>query len=251
MAPKPWADEPFALLETPSKTMDKSSHYAIVVASEMTHSHNVLIRGLNSIYQQAPLVKNPQDVEDLLFYCQAWVMMVHHHHETEEETLFPDLEEFTQKPGIMAGNQAQHNAFHDGMEKFSEYAKNTKPDEYKWDEMKAVIDAFAPSLYTHLREEIQTLLDLRQYDSDGVKTVWGKTEDAAKGGKHPHLFEMIMPCVMGNVDKTYEGGIHKEFPPWPFFIPYAVHYWFARSHTGAWRFCPSDFWGNPRPLTFQ
>ena len=59
-----------------------------------------------------------------------------------------------------------------------------------------------------------------------------------------------MPCVMGCVDRTYEGGMHKDFPPWPFFIPYLVHYWLGRTHQGAWRFCPSDMWGQPRPLQF-
>jgi len=31
-----------------------------------------------------------------------------------------------------------------------------------------------------------------------------------------------MPCVMGCVDRTYEGGMHKDFPPWPFLY----HTWY-------------------------
>jgi hypothetical protein len=59
-----------------------------------------------------------------------------------------------------------------------------------------------------------------------------------------------MPCALGCVDRTYEGGIHKYFPPWPFFVPYMVNYVFARKYRGAWRFCPSNTWGAPRPLKF-
>lgn len=59
-----------------------------------------------------------------------------------------------------------------------------------------------------------------------------------------------MPLALGCVDKTYEGGIHKDFPPFPFFVPYIVHYWYSRKFAGAWRFCPSDFWGRPKELYF-
>jgi len=59
-----------------------------------------------------------------------------------------------------------------------------------------------------------------------------------------------MPFALGCTDKTYEGGVHKDFPPWPFFVPYMVNYWFSWTFAGAWRFCPCDFWGRPRPLEF-
>lgn len=48
-------------------------------------------------------------------------------------------------------------------------------------------------------------------------------------------------------EKTFEGG--ENFPPLPFFIPYLIKYWFAAGN-GAFRFCPSDFFGQPRPLAF-
>lgn len=59
-----------------------------------------------------------------------------------------------------------------------------------------------------------------------------------------------MPFALGCADKTYEGGKHKDFPPWPFFVPYLINYWYARKFAGAWRFCPYDFWGRPKPLPF-
>jgi hypothetical protein len=55
--------------------------------------------------------------------------------------------------------------------------------------------------------------------------------------------------VLGCADKTYEGGIH-QFPPFPFFFPYLIDYWFARKYQGAWRFCPCDMYGKPRALAF-
>jgi hypothetical protein len=55
--------------------------------------------------------------------------------------------------------------------------------------------------------------------------------------------------VLGCADRSYEGSIH-NFPPFPFFFPYLVDYWFARTHRGAWRFSPCDMYGKPRPLAF-
>jgi len=53
--------------------------------------------------------------------------------------------------------------------------------------------------------------------------------------------------ALGAADRSYEGG--NNFPPVPAVAVYVVHYWGAkRGRAGAWRFCPSDFWGRPREL---
>jgi len=59
-----------------------------------------------------------------------------------------------------------------------------------------------------------------------------------------------MPCGLGCLDRTFEDGFHKSFPPFPFFIPPLIKYWFSRKHKGAWRFLPSTLDGIPRPLEF-
>lgn len=55
--------------------------------------------------------------------------------------------------------------------------------------------------------------------------------------------------VLGCADKTFEGVGH-QFPPFPFFSPYLVDWWFAGKYRGAWRFCPCDMHGVPRQLAF-
>lgn len=66
----PWADEPYKLLPTPQISKDivlptypfptpkliwpQKNHHAVYGASEMAHSHNCLLRGLNAILQQGP-----------------------------------------------------------------------------------------------------------------------------------------------------------------------------------------------------
>jgi len=155
----------------------------------MGHAHNVLIRGLNSILEQGAFVTTPNDVSGFLFYCTAWTKTVEHHHSTEEKTLFPDLEKFTNNPGIMAENKAQHEAFLTGLADFEHYAANTTAKGYRWDDAKAKIDAFAPALVKHMREEIGTLLSLKDYDSTKLLAVWKRTEEVAKGDiSLPNMF---------------------------------------------------------------
>jgi UV DNA damage repair endonuclease len=159
----------------------------------MSHAHNVLIRGLNSIYQQGAFVWNPQDISDFLFFCSAWVKTVEHHHKAEEKTMFPELEKFTNNPDIMAENKQQHDAFLKGLTDFEHYAESTTPETFRWNEAKAKLDAFTPALITHLRDEIATLLSLKQYDSAKLRAVWDVTENAAKGDIR--LPNMFVSCI--------------------------------------------------------
>ncbi|KAL1982157.1 hypothetical protein VTN96DRAFT_1692 [Rasamsonia emersonii] len=258
----PWADEPFKLIPTPSKTLDINSHSYIYLASEMAYSHNCLLRGLNSIILQAPHISpagslgySEQDVRDLLFYVAAWVKTVEHHHHTEETCMFPEIEAFTGRPGLLDGPKGQHEEFKSGLERLLRYAQETKPEEYRWEEedgkgggMKSIIDAFAPSLTRHLYEEIDVFLSLGEFDSDGLRACCDKAEQVAKATGNISLLYDVFPCVLGTCDKTYEGG--NNFPPLPGVLPYVIKYWFGAYNKGAWRFNPCDFWGKPVPLHF-
>ncbi len=154
----------------------------------MSHVHNTLIRGLNSIYLQGPHVCSPTDIRDFLFFCAAWVKTVEHHHDTEEKVLFPAIRKLTKKPGLMEGNHQQHEAFTPGLNNLLQSAQNTNPGEYSWNSLKAIIDGFAPSLMKHLVDEIDTLLDLKTYHSAELMQVWLVTENVAKGAAHPNQF---------------------------------------------------------------
>lgn len=66
----------------------------------MTLSHNSIIRGFNSIYQQAPRV-TAKDQDDFICYCLAWHRFVEKHHHYEEEHFFPAIERAAGVKGIM------------------------------------------------------------------------------------------------------------------------------------------------------
>lgn len=72
--------------------------------------HNIIIRGLNSIYVQAPHVK-PGDYADFIGYCLCFCGVLHSHHHGEESIVFPGIEEGSGVEGIMDVNRVQHGAF--------------------------------------------------------------------------------------------------------------------------------------------
>lgn len=172
----------------------------------MAHAHNVIIRGLNSIIQQAPYVAistdpgySEKDVKDLLFYVHSWTKMVNHHHWVEESFIFPEIEKFSGKPGLMSDPKHQHELFHDGMEKLLAYSSPgaTKPQEYRWDGqggMKAIIDSFSSRLTDHLYAEVDVFLTLNDLDSVGLKKVWDEGENIAK--QSGNLAMLVSPITL-------------------------------------------------------
>ena len=221
----------------------------------MANVHNMIIRGLNSILRQAPYVAdssspayNAQDVSDLLFYTKAWCSSLNHHHDTEESTFFPLVEKVTGVLGLMDDLEVEHEEFHDGLVALKAYVDNVSetPDIYCWATMRTMINFFAPALINHLHGEIDFLLGLEKFGSDGLKRAWLETEKVAtKIEGTAELFEMF-PLVLGCCDSTYGGG--NNFPVLPRPLRHMIKHVFAKRHSGAWRFNPCDFFGRPQPL---
>ncbi|KAI1175886.1 hypothetical protein F4777DRAFT_548318 [Nemania sp. FL0916] len=250
----PWADEPFPLIEIPS-TRTKSDHFYLKAASEMSHAHNVLLRSLNAILQQGPCLPAPtdatrfraKDVKDFLHYVHCWVKMVYHHHWVEETYVFPELGKLSGKPDLMDEPQHQHESFQPGLKELDKYATVTQADQYRWPDMKQIIESFSKNLTDHLYDEIRKFLELKDLDSEEYRKTWTKAEEMAKQSSNITLLYDMVPLILGCADKSYEGG--NEYPPYHWVMPYVVKYWFAAGN-GAWRFNPCDFWGRPRPLPF-
>lgn len=210
----------------------------------MAQVHNVLIRGINSIYNQAKQVEEPNDVKDFMFLIHCYCDLIELHHDHEEAFLFPAIVKLADKPDLLNHSVKQHHGFSEGIRRLHEYSKRDDI-EYSGDEICNIIDGFAPALHTHLRDEIQELRALTYLDD---KRLMGVFKEAEKG-KIPANANEMFPLFFGLVDKDYEGGIH-HFPDVPWFVNYLVHYWFAWKHAGSWRFLPCDFWGNRRELLF-
>lgn len=76
-------------------------------ATHMALVHNSILRGYNSIYQQAAHVK-PADYSDFIGYCLTWHKFVVSHHDDEEDTLFTAVAQVLDDKTIWEGTLKEH-----------------------------------------------------------------------------------------------------------------------------------------------
>lgn len=103
---QPWADQPIQLVGTPQYLAKKTDLFA-VGASHMALLHNSIFRGYNSIFLQAPHVRDA-DKPDFVGYCLTWYKFVKSHHDDEEETLFTKVEELLDDKDVFADTHKEH-----------------------------------------------------------------------------------------------------------------------------------------------
>jgi len=232
----------------------------------MAHAHNAVLRGVNSIYLQAPNVKKEKDIEDLLFLTKVWTKWLINHHEIEEDRIFPGFEKIIGKPGLLKVNVEQHHIFSGGLEDLLAYATSTSPKDYSSEKLRAIIDGFSKPLCTHLHEEIDTLLSLRSYDGPALLKIW-KENNRPNSKELPTVSTVflgltgrlltwhvviqteVVPLFLGLCDKTFQGG--NNWPDnMPGFVPYIADWILTRGHRSVWRLLPCDMYGKPQPLPF-
>jgi hemerythrin-like domain-containing protein len=217
-------------------------------ATEMACVHNMLIRGLNAIYLQAPFI-SPRDEKSFLHFVNVWVLFLDSHHTREEQVYFPLVEELAGKKGIIDINAEQHHAFETGAEKFITYiqACTEGKEPYIGNKIVQLIDGFGPILVEHLEDEIPTLLSLRRF---GDRMMGLHERLAREGEKHLRetgLFRAAVWCLATH-DLNYEAGIHRHLPLEPSFllwVPRNVAWWLNGDW---WKFAPCDRQGNMQPL---
>jgi hypothetical protein len=136
----------------------------------MALAHNILIRGLNSIYRQAPHVK-AEDEHSFLSYAKNFVNVLKVHHDGEETSFFPSCDKMAGEAGVMEVNAQQHAEFHDGLVSLQRYITAALEGNEKFDggHIVVLIDVFGKPLSQHLAEEIQTILDLKRFGPERMK----------------------------------------------------------------------------------
>ncbi|KAM5353568.1 hypothetical protein ACJ41O_000218 [Fusarium nematophilum] len=246
------ADHPFPLIRTPTSTLPNGVKPDMFYrcASGMACAHNIIIRGLNSIYLQAPYIQ-PEDEGAFLRYCACFYEFTHIHNTGEEEDLFPTIEEMSGVRGIMDRNIAQHYAFKQGLDEYSAYiaACLRGVQKYNGDTLVGIIDVFGNTLTTHLTEEISTILNLARY-GDRMAKLEKRFKARAKEDTSQLLVTSTRTWAFFNHDKEYEDGLWKNWPQVPALAAFTVRrvtYWF---HADWWKFTPCDPWGKPRDTLY-
>jgi hypothetical protein len=226
-----------------------STHKSVWAAHHMAQIHNTIIRALSSAYNNALSVSpSTQRATDFLFFNATIADTLHHHHATEDDYLFPALEELLGEEGALHENTEQHEAFMDGLMVYTKYVKNTSADEYNGLTLRLIIENFALKLIEHLHDEIPSLLKCHAIkDEEALMGIWTKAAELAL--KDTDIF-VAGPFLLGCLDKDFTvDNLPADFPGFPPELESQVANEMSKKHQGAWEFCPSDFKGNRRALT--
>lgn len=148
-------EPPYALIPVPPLPTNFHDNHEESFHVDMALIHNVIIRGLNSCWVNAPLVK-PKDEQAFAGYVLTLTVLIGDHHHGEETIIFP----FLQTKFDMGDNINQHAAFHDGIEAFKKYILDVKnkSEKYNAEKTRTLLKAFADMLVEHLHGEVHILI---------------------------------------------------------------------------------------------
>ncbi|KAK1764385.1 hemerythrin HHE cation binding domain-containing protein [Phialemonium atrogriseum] len=249
MAPT-YADHPFPLIPTPVflKGKDAKIDFFDRCASEMACVHNMVSRGLNAIYLQAPHIQ-AKDEKAFCTFITHWYNLLHLHHAGEEEDFFPTIEKMAGEKGIMEHNVDQHHAFLGGFEALGSYAKACAAGDQKYDGRKVVemIDGFGSELSQHLADEIPTIEGLRRF---GEEKMAGLTAVLDREGERnqKNLGIMGLCACYAMLDIHYEDDLWINWPPAPGVVKFVCRNVVWRLNADMLKFGAVDKDGKMKPL---
>lgn len=253
----PWADGPWLLFQTPAGST-YITHPAVHIANESVNLYNAMLRGINSLFLQAPFVTALGDIVDFLFLAQSWAGWVRQHHEHLRTHMYPKFEEILCKPGALVVKLGETEPFLPALEDLISYAEQARdrPETYDAAELLRVIEDLGRRLHHYFAAQISTMM--------GMMMLCGRPGSAEGEARSIALLQsyqqletelqrstdhfIVPPMMIRLRDNTFEGG-----NDWPKLSVLAVHQIADRlspTHAGAWRFLPCTVWGKPRPLPF-
>ncbi|KAK7557932.1 hypothetical protein JOL62DRAFT_262794 [Phyllosticta paracitricarpa] len=253
-AARPWADQPCPLIKTPQFETKKDDIFT-KGATHMALLHNAILRGFNTIYLQAPHVKDEQEKADFIGYSLAWHKFVASHHDDEERELFPAVEGVLKEKGIWEKTHQEHQSFLGGLADFETYLSSLhSPYTFSGTELVRIMDSFREPFVNHFHSEIATIANFSTLpnapaagspEADTTAATfkaWGK-KTLTKAG----MTDVVPFCLL-NMDGTYEDGMWANWPPMPGPIRWMMVNVFGSWNWGWWRFASCYGNGMPRPL---
>lgn len=251
-APHIWADSPLAMIPTPMYLSQKTDMWT-EGASHMCNVHNSVFRGFNSIYLQAEHVQD-QDKADFVGYCMTWYKFVSTHAMEEEEVLFPAVEKMLGE-AVFQDTHKEHEAFLPPLTDFHTYLSTlSNPVDFSGPRLIEIMDRFRKPFEDHFRSEIDTIALLADHPNapkentpEGIKAA----ADLDRMGRNTVLRGGIVDVglfFLLNLDREYEDGLWKDWPPVPRPIKWLLLNIGGWVHSGWWKFASCDAEGRPRQL---
>ncbi|KAH8590548.1 hypothetical protein B0O99DRAFT_521203 [Bisporella sp. PMI_857] len=248
----PWADGPIALIKIPQLKLEETNIFN-TGATHMALLHNTILRGYNSIYQQAPFVE-PSDNSNFIGYCQTWYKFVKTHHDDEEETLFHKVAELLKDSAIWENTHKEHKAFLGGLSDFHKYLTSLKsPADFSGTELRRVMTNFQEPFGQHFHSEISTISQLANHPNtpkpespEAARAAatfesWGKSTVTKAGTLD------VVPFFLLNLDGTADDGAWANWPPIPKPIKWGLINIAGSYHRGYWKYASCSA-GKPKRL---
>ncbi|KAK0724609.1 hypothetical protein B0H67DRAFT_680162 [Lasiosphaeris hirsuta] len=198
----------------------------------MTLAHNMFIRGLNSIYLQAPHIAAAEH-HNFAQYMRRWSTIVRLHYQAEEVDFFTAIEALSGVESIMEGNIAQHHAFEPGLDAFHAHVE-------------AVLAGTEDVLVAHLADGIPTLEGLRPHADKLEPFV---EEGHGRGGAElDELGLSGMVWAFAHIDLEFGDGMWANWPAASAVVRFLATSLFWRIHGGMAKFKAVDKSGHMRHL---
>jgi len=197
----------------------------------MIHVHSGFKLGFDRILT---LLDNPptQDLRNFLGYCEAWAVCLGAHHGSEEEIVFP----FLQQKLDFGGEIEQHKVIHAGLEELLPYIRSAKADASKFDalKLKDMMSKLRDSLFQHLDEEILHLApeNMHVFEAKDIDVMMAKLLAHAHSHDDPFI---SLPFMLSHTAPEYK----VIWPQMPWFVKRVLTpYVFAWRHSGYWKYSP-------------
>nr|XP_036574628.1 hemerythrinHHE cation binding domain-containing protein [Colletotrichum truncatum]KAF6781082.1 hemerythrinHHE cation binding domain-containing protein [Colletotrichum truncatum] len=216
--------------------------------------HNSILRGYNSIYNQANGIQEA-DKADFIGYSQAWFKFVKSHHDDEEVSLFPKIEDLLKDKDVFAGTHKEHESFLGGLGEFNKYLSSlSSPSDFSGTKLQEIMKTFEGAFQNHFHSEIRTIANLADHPNapkEGTPEAanasltfktWGKSTVTKAGTAD------VVPFFLLNLDRTAEEGMWANWPPMPAPIKWGLINIAGAWHWGWWKFASCDASGHPREL---
>lgn len=224
----------------------------------MALTHNVIIRGMNSIYLQCEHI-TLQNASSFLLYCQCWAEFIQNHHACEEVAYFPIIEKAVGVEGLSEGNLEQHEAFLAGLQDFENYVYHVPPNQYSGNRITTILESFAATLQSHLTDEVVWIMALSRYQNLDLAAIDNYHKDYVRAKQNS---TRLVPFLLTNHDIFFEAGIHAA---WPILSgPHTntdetpglgarirnlwIRYVCTLSHRHAWKYSSCTIGGKPKAL---
>ncbi|KAI0659133.1 hypothetical protein C8Q70DRAFT_152163 [Cubamyces menziesii] len=199
----------------------------------MKLAHQTYVQGYDVIVKL--LTDTPKDdLANVLGYFEAWVYSVLHHHDTEEEAVFPKLNEkmdFTHE-------QEQHKDVHTFLDKFltAIHAAQKNKAEFDAVKLKELVLSAKDALLTHFSEELTHLEPAKMkeagFSEAECRDIVTKLVEHAKNNGDPFI---VVPYMRSHTPPEYKD----IWPPIPWVLrKVVVPLVLAKRHSGYWKYAP-------------